>query len=441
MCEHNAYMSPPAADDCMSCTALQSKSAQPLYGSPLFTARSQLKLDTERRLSGDTSPQASPAKAPPWKQPSTSRLAPPHALPGGQLQANQPESRHSHVGPAQPGQPQHPPGFLQPLPVAMTPMVPWGPLQSLAPQMLMTPVAASAGLALQPLMPVATPAQRLRDNILTADGPSSPMSPMIAAAWSQSYATPQQQQQHRAVHQPNSDASTARQQPQPPTQQAQQWQQQQDQQQRQAFASAGAPSPTPWQQTAGSVPAAAGMTMSPFHQQQLANGMPNANGVMPISAASDARLMPMLAAQQSQPLQSQPAQPQYPQQMAKRQPSPTPRTQSQQGRGALYGRTVSMNGGVQPRSRAPSSAGSARGSSSEAGGGRQWNSHFSKKKNVAARPPAAIEPPRRTQTYSERLKSVAPRRTRSFHVGMILSFVHLPCRKCADLPPDILHVC
>lgn len=392
-----------------------SKSAQPLYGSPLFTARSQLKLDTERRLSGDTSPQASPARPPPRKQPSASRLAPPHALPGGQPQANQPDNGKPHVGPMQPGQLQHPPGFWQPQPVAMTPMMasPWGPLPSPAPQMPMTPAAASAGQALQPLAPVATTAQLLRNNVSIADGPSSPMSPMIPAARLQSYATPQHQQQQRMVRQPNSVAGAAQQQPQHQAQHAQQWQQQQVQQQRQAFAISGGALPAPWQQTAGSLPAAARMTV-PLSQQQLAKGMPNANGVMPVAPVSDARLM---AAQQPQPLQSQPAQPQYPRQVAKRQPSPSPRTQAQQGRVDLYGRTVSMSGAIQPRSRAPSTAGSARGSSSETGGGRQWNSHFAKKKNVAARPPAATEPPRRTQTYSERLKSVAPRQTRASHVG------------------------
>ena len=111
---------------------MQAQSSKPLYRSPLFTARSQRKLDTEQRLSTDGAPQPSPAKAPPRKQPSASRLAPPYPPQGGLPQTL---GQQSHQQQQQLYQAQHP--------VMMTPVLPgpWGVLHpSLPGQQLTTPV-------------------------------------------------------------------------------------------------------------------------------------------------------------------------------------------------------------------------------------------------------------------------------------------------------------
>ena len=105
------------------------------------------------------------------------------------------------------------------------------------------------------------------------------------------------------------------------------------------------------------------------------------------------------------------------------QPPPAPPHAAKQGsaRGIMYGRTVSVGGtGQQPGSRAPSTAGSARGSST-GGGHREWNSHFSKKST--RRKTAAIEPPRPTQAYTERLKSMAQRRSRGVLDGVYCALI------------------
>lgn len=396
---------------------LQAKSSKPLYGSPLFTARSQLKLDTERRLSNDASPQAV-LKAPPHRQPSASRLAPLYAPHGGQ--------------PQQKGQQQQM-GQMQP--VAMTPMLPapWGVLPSPAPQHLMTPVPPSA-MQMPPMMAsvlAAGPAQ-------TAHPGAPPVQMLIPAVRSRSPDRQQQQQQH-VVQQVSHVNSPAQLQPQKqhskqPLNQPQSKPQPQPQQQRQGqpqqsatgFASM---SPMPWVQGGGLQMAPHLAAMKAPNPQQLANGMPPLHSsAQPMGAGWQVQPLAMLPVGQPQPMHMQPVQPQpwAPQQQTSRQPSPAPRAKAQSsGKGVMYGRTVSMSGASQqPHSRAPSTAGSARGSSTGGGGGgggREWNSYTTKKN--FRRKTASIEPPRTAQTYTERLKSAAPRRSRSIHGGMCLAFV------------------
>lgn len=380
---------------------LQAKSSKPLYGSPLFTARSQLKLDIERRLSNDASPAAAPAKAPPRKQPSSSRLAPPYAPQGGQPQQ-------------QMGQPQQLVEMTPTLPVTMTPALPppWGVLPSSAPQ-LMPPVPPSA---MQLPVTMATVPRGGPQMALYGALPADVLKPAVPSRSPDR----QQQQQQRVLQQGSHQNSPAQlppheQKPKQPLLQPQQLQRppQQQQQQPQQTAVGFVPvSPAPWMQQSGlqTGPASKAMTMS--QPQQLANDMTlQQNSGQPMGAPwppQPAAVLPPGQPRQM-PMQTVQPQPWTPQQQPSRQASPAPRAkpQSSGGRGVMYGRTVSMGGAAQTRSRAPSTAGSARGSPTGGGSGgfgREWNPHT--KQKTIRRKTAVIDPPRQTQTYAERLKVV-----------------------------------
>jgi hypothetical protein len=384
---------------------MQARSSKPLHSSPLFTARSQQKLSAEQRLSADGSMQPSPANAPLRRQPSASRLAAPSAPQSRLPQAlSQPQLSDQLQRLYQAQQP-----LLTPMPLG-----PWGGLHpSLPPQQLMTPA---------PLMSVPMPAFVPGPVHLKQQQSAPPVQMLMPAEQSHGFERQQQHRQHQQQQQQQQQQrqpprtlglvshqnSAAQMQPQRQhaMQPAPQVMQLQPQQWQQQPANGHIPGlQAPWLQGADQ----RALWTQGTHQQQM---LPAAAPVM-LQTSAGGNMLPQQS--RTQPVQSQawPAQ-----QQPSRQPSPAPpraRTQSS-GRGTMYGRQVSVSGrDHQPSSRAPSIAGSARGSST-GGGRREWNGHFTKK--TTRRKTAAIEPPRPTQPYTERLKSMAQRRSRGFRDGV-----------------------
>jgi len=338
---------------------LQRKSSKPLYASALFTAKSQLKLETDRWISGDAPESATPSmrQAPP-KRASSTRLRPPYA-PLQPLTGQPPQTQ----GPA-------------PAPVG----VPIAPMVQNQPQ-LMTPPAGFA-------------AQQRKGGLPWGSGLVSPAASPTA--------TPSSGKQMQLVLRPQSAHQHHRQVA-----------------ARRPKTTAAVPmSPASWQTPAASPMLTGTMctmqTPQPQPQQQQPlqppYAMPPCYGAMyPANGMPQPQQMLQMQMQTPQQQQQQlpPAQLQHAQAQWLAQPQP-------QARPILTGRTVSSVA-MQPPSRAASTTGSVRSGGGGGGGGRQWNSHFAKPKPVAARPPAKIAPPRETQSYRERLQRVALRSRSSLH--------------------------
>ena len=360
-----------------------------MHSSPLFTARSQQKLSAEQRLSANGSTQPSPAQAPPRRQPSASRLA----------ASSAPQSRLPRVQnqPQLSAQSQQLYQAQQPLVMTSVPPGPWSALHpSVAQQQLMTP-APPMGMQMPAFMP--------GHAHLKQQQPAPCGQMQMPAEQSHEFERRQQQQQQQQPlrtlglisHQSSpAQVHSQRQHAEQPAPQVMQ------------------PQPQQWQQQPanGHVPPSQAPWLQVSNEQ--APWMQRANQQQMLPAAAPAMLQG--SAGGSMP----PAQLQgwHAQQQPSRQPSPAPpqaRTNSN-GRGTIYGRQASVSGmKQQPSSRAPSIAGSARGSST-GGDRREWNGHFTKK--TLRRKTAAIEPPRPTQPYTERLKSMAQRRSHSHRDGM-----------------------
>ena len=380
---------------------MQTRSSKPLHSSPLFTARSQQKLSAEQRLSTDGSMQPSPAKAPPRRQPSASRLA---AAPAPQSRLPQVLHQAQH-----PDQSQQLYQAQQPLMMTPMPPGPWGVLQPYAPpQQLMTPA---------PPMGMPTPAFVPGHAQLKQQQQPAPYGQIqLPAQQSRGFERKQQQPPPRTLGLVSHQNSPAQMPP-------------QRQHAKQPASHVMRLQPQHWQQQPanGHVPGLQALWLQGTYQQQM---LPAAASAM-LRTSAGGNMPPQQTHVQLPQMQAWHAQ----QQPSRQQSPAAPRARTQSsGRGTMHGRRVSVSGRDQQvsGSRAPSIAGSARGSST-GGGCREWNSHFTKK--TTRRRTAAIEPPRPTQPYTERLKSMAQRRSRGFrdgvyHAQMRCALHILSCKFC-----------